>query len=76
MASWKELKEQGIRRCCAENLDGGRCRRRVAADNASHSFTHPEYCHSYCGPHGRYISRAIEKQVAMLKKAGLMGAGR
>jgi len=30
--TWKELKQQGVRRCCVEFKRGGRCRHRVHAD--------------------------------------------
>jgi hypothetical protein len=46
---WAELKQQGVRRCCACFKSGGRCRRR--AEEGTY----------YCKKHGPVIDAAIRQ---------------
>jgi hypothetical protein len=50
MASWKDLKAQGVRRCCAVFNSGNRCRRR-----ASKAFDD-----SWCDKHGPVMKKSTD----------------
>jgi hypothetical protein len=56
--TWRELKAQGIRRCCAqlysrETGKSHRCRRRAISNTG---LTPDDY---YCAPHGKQIAGLI-----------------
>ena len=50
-ATWKELKAQGIARCCAVFTNGKQCRRRAAADGSDWA--------GFCTKHGATISGVV-----------------
>jgi hypothetical protein len=50
MKTWRELESEGVRRCCAMFISGGRCRRR-AVDGA------------WCKKHGSIMQREIDKSM-------------
>ena len=51
MTAWKELEQQGIKRCCVMFSDGSRCRRRALICEAGPSGG------NWCAKHGPEMKR-------------------
>jgi len=54
--TWKELSEEGVQRCCAEFVKGGRCRRRAAEGRG------------FCAKHDEVMQRACQAANEAMKK--------
>lgn len=63
MATWKELKAQGVIRCCAMFRNGKQCRRRAAEGS------------SWCDKHGPVIEAKVDYFMALAREGeALMAA--
>lgn len=62
MTTWKKLKAQGVKRCCAHFTNGKQCRRR-----AVESF---EW--SWCAKHGPIMQAHIDYAIKAMKQQAVM----
>jgi len=67
--TWKDLKAEGVRRCCACFKSGGRCKSRVAADVEGAA---PDADASFCAKHGEQYHRQTQAILKPLREQGLI----
>ena len=60
MATWRELKKAGVKRCCAVFVGGKQCRRRVAGTGGEGRY--------FCAKHAPTFERARTETDEMLRR--------